>query len=414
MADGYSHYQQANSQRFFLQQRLGSRSSPPRANDTPSPSHSPAPQSPGALNYYQQGTHPGLMMHGSTGGPAHQRFALPNNMGFKMQQQQQQHHQQMDHQMGHVQQGAQNNGGHAVSYQTGNMQNQSYTPQHSVNGNLNNQNAPQHWQDQLTLAQTSRAASSPHHHARSAAAMTRGPIPGTSTNIAQTTTTTGFRKDREPEKKEYRDKSGKVVRQDWTAIDLGGQGLRALAPPIFNYTFLDKLFINNNKITKLPAAIGKLKHLTHLDASGNALTELPPEIGMLTSLKTLLLFDNQLSTLPYEMGTLYQLDMLGIEGNPLHEDLKSIMMKAGTRSLIVHLRENAPGKLSGVSHLNLLLTLDSSRNPRQPRLDSARPQCRTSSGSKQAPSSLLQYPLRQVCHTANVRLHTILGSRMGL
>jgi hypothetical protein len=36
--------------------------------------------------------------------------------------------------------------------------------------------------------------------------------------------------------------------------------------------------------------------------------------------------------------------MLGIEGNPLDENMKSIIMEEGTRALITTLREQADGK----------------------------------------------------------------------
>ncbi len=128
------------------------------------------------------------------------------------------------------------------------------------------------------------------------------------------------------------------------SLDFGGQGLRSISDPLFNYLFLDKLYFNHNKLVHLPAAIGRLKNLTHMDLSSNQLSELPPEIGMLVNLKTLLLFDNNLHSLPYEMGSLYQLETLGIEGNPLEEDLKSEIMQNGTKALITHLRETLPGK----------------------------------------------------------------------
>ena len=72
--------------------------------------------------------------------------------------------------------------------------------------------------------------------------------------------------------------------------------------------------------------------------------DIPPEIGMLVNMKQLLLFDNKINTLPYEMGSMFQLEMLGIEGNPLQEDLKQEIMQNGTKALITHLRENAPGE----------------------------------------------------------------------
>ncbi|CAO3644494.1 unnamed protein product [Mucor hiemalis] len=69
---------------------------------------------------------------------------------------------------------------------------------------------------------------------------------------------------------------------------------------------------------------------------------LPPELGLLTNLRELLLFDNNIVSLPTEFGNLYQLETLGLEGNPIHADLKNILIKEGTQALIISLRENAP------------------------------------------------------------------------
>lgn len=63
---------------------------------------------------------------------------------------------------------------------------------------------------------------------------------------------------------------------------------------------------------------------------------------MLTSLRELYLFDNHLTDLPYELGTLHQLSMLGIEGNPLTNELRSLIQKDGTTALIAYLREACP------------------------------------------------------------------------
>lgn len=129
--------------------------------------------------------------------------------------------------------------------------------------------------------------------------------------------------------------------QTWTALDMGGQSLKVMHPSLLAFTFLTKLYLNHNKISFIPPMIGKLRNLAVLDLSQNELRELPPEIGMLVNLREFLLFDNHLETLPYEMGTLYQLQVLGIEGNPLDENLKSIIVEQGTGELIKFMRESA-------------------------------------------------------------------------
>ncbi len=139
--------------------------------------------------------------------------------------------------------------------------------------------------------------------------------------------------------------TGEIRRQDWDAMDLSGQGLRALSPSLFcHYMFLGKLFIDNNRLTSLHPSLGQLRSLTHLDASNNQLMEVPEEIGMLVNLTSLLLFHNKITTLPNEIGYLFKLEMLGVEGNPLDEDLLEEIVRRGSKALVTHLRENTPGK----------------------------------------------------------------------
>lgn len=127
---------------------------------------------------------------------------------------------------------------------------------------------------------------------------------------------------------------------------MSGQGLRNLALELFRYKFLTELYIASNKLTRLPKQIGELRQLKHLDASYNQISELPPELGMCTYLKQLLLFNNNIQTLPTELGSLHMLEMLGIDGNPLHSDVKQEIVDKGTKNLINWLRESAHRKCS--------------------------------------------------------------------
>ncbi|KAJ5631106.1 uncharacterized protein N7484_011206 [Penicillium longicatenatum] len=191
----------------------------------------------------------------------------------------------------------------------------------------------EHWQQQLQLYAESRNSSSPHYFARIMAQQSKGvQLLASQTDGNENTVDS---------------RTGAPItkpssRQGWNSIDFGGQGLRAISTSLFGYEFLEKIYLNHNKLKALPSAIGQLRKLTHLDLSGNELTELPEEIGMLTNLKKLYLFDNNIRTLPYEMGYLYRLETLGIEGNPLNEVLKSQIMKDGTKALIKYLREEMP------------------------------------------------------------------------
>ena len=133
-------------------------------------------------------------------------------------------------------------------------------------------------------------------------------------------------------------------RQDWNALDFSGQGMRALSPMLFQYDFLSKLFLDHNRLTRLDPIIGQLRKLTHLDISNNQIMELPEEIGMLVNLKELLFFDNNIQTLPAQIGHLFKLEMLGIDGNPLEEDIREVIMHHGTKTLVTQFREDYPRK----------------------------------------------------------------------
>lgn len=195
----------------------------------------------------------------------------------------------------------------------------------------------EHWADQLKLYNESRRAHTamteqhaPHYYARIKAGENR---------VLDSTLQDGEVEDRRPPS----ETDGGIRRQDWHSMDMSGLGLRIVAAPLFSsYAFLNELYLASNKISQLPAAIGQLRQLRHLDISSNHLTDLPPELGMCVYLKNLLVFDNNIRSLPGELGSLYQLEMLGIEGNPLDASIKQEIVERGTKSLIHHLREEAP------------------------------------------------------------------------
>lgn len=283
------------------------------------------------------------------GAPTNRGYGMQMNMTHNFKPQQLHHHQQQHGQQHHHHPQQQDPAhqmhgviGHQHTFSGAGLTSATphFTPGQMQNGTQANapsgaNKASDHWALQLQLAQESRQASSPHYYARVNA----------HTNKGVTSTTVNGQRGENEEERNRASQNTEIRRQDWMSLDIGGQGIRSLSPALFNYTFLDKLYLNYNKLTRISPAVGRLKCLSHLDISNNQLSELPPEIGMLVNLKTLLLFDNNLHSLPHEMGALYQLETLGIEGNPLEEELKHEMMEHGTKALITHLRETAPGKV---------------------------------------------------------------------
>ncbi|KAK3995592.1 glucose-repressible alcohol dehydrogenase transcriptional effector [Cladorrhinum sp. PSN332] len=216
-----------------------------------------------------------------------------------------------------------------------------------------------HWAEELRLHKESQAANTamlegqhPHYFARMKAAENRGIAAGPN-NYPSDSSNDGGEEDR---RRPYALEKNK--RQDWHNLDISGQGLRVLSPALFCYDFLQELYMASNKLSHLPADIGKLRKLRYLDVSFNELTELPPEIGMCTSLKVLLLFENRIHDLPYEIGSLHNLEMLGIVGNPLSSSYKDEIMERGTKSLVNALLEQAPVPASPEPRKSIIIQED--------------------------------------------------------
>lgn len=291
--------------------------------------------------------------HLINGGQNHQRFGA----GMHVPKYQTNHH-------GHHNQVNQHHSAHHQSGQIGHQHNissgtfQSTTPHLATYGHdqLHNgsrdtgvhdelEDGNEHWQEQRRLWEEYGGATESHHRARTVAQQSKGitfggPLGGNNEDMP------------------FDDRVRTMVTphqkgQIWTELDLGGQGLRALAPALFrSYHFLTRLDLGHNALNSLPSTIGQLKNLEFLDISFNNLEDLPEEIGMLTNLKTFLLFGNNLESLPNELGYLYRLETLGVYGNPLSVDpqIKAKMSEGGTKSVITYLRETMPGKYWIYSH----------------------------------------------------------------
>ncbi|KAG2178773.1 hypothetical protein INT43_001619 [Umbelopsis isabellina] len=298
------------------------------SNMVSSPSQSPAPSSPSMVGYH-------IPMYGNSMA----RYPVQMNLAQKLQPQQQPPTSMNHNPLAH----------HSLAAPTGNSPVSSHMDLSTMNSSQ--PNTP-YLARQLSYAQMSRQSASPHHHARTAAALARGtPLSSTVTitdpnNPSKTLSGLGAktRGKRDPYEEGVPAKTNSSnPLQSWSSLDMGGMGLQNLSSTLFNaYEFLTTLYVNHNNLTYLSGAIGNLSNLKVLDASGNKLSSIPPELGLLVQLRELLLFDNNLVTLPTELGALYQLETLGLEGNPIHADLKSLLLKEGSQAVIVSLRENCP------------------------------------------------------------------------
>lgn len=248
--------------------------------------------------------------------------------------------------------------------------NSSYPGQNKVASINVDDPSTMYWQHQVLLCQISRAENIPHFYARQFALnsrKTKNPYAEVKsvTLIDATKTIVTALEEREEQQRAtqasqtpsalMRNKKTEVEddeeqrmiartkgKQLWCHLDLSGQGLSSLLPRLFQYDFLESLYLNNNKLTSIPPIIGRLRGLRVLDLSHNRITEIPPELGMCFKLRYLYLFDNYIKKLPYEFRNLIELLFLGIEGNPIELNIANLILERGTKALIGQFRDMEP------------------------------------------------------------------------
>lgn len=79
----------------------------------------------------------------------------------------------------------------------------------------------------------------------------------------------------------------------------------------------DALRLCDLGLKTIPAQIGCLLDLKHLDLRGNHLTQIPNSICRLKNLETLFLTDNMIVQLPEDLGRLNKLRVVDVQGNLL-------------------------------------------------------------------------------------------------
>jgi hypothetical protein len=146
-----------------------------------------------------------------------------------------------------------------------------------------------------------------------------------------------------------------------TKLDLNSLELKGL-PSIFDkepfILRLERLQLDINKLTSLPAEICLLRNLTHLYLSHNKLSTLPAEIGQLKKLTKLLLTDNQITSLPEQFCQLENLRDLNLPYNQLTSlpgqigQLKNLEDLCLANNYLVSIPEQI-GLLQNLTRLNL-------------------------------------------------------------
>ena len=129
----------------------------------------------------------------------------------------------------------------------------------------------------------------------------------------------GMWPEEEPEYWEYTYKRVTMENGRVVDLDLAGFYLTGAVPAeLGRMSALRHLDLNYNQLTSVPAEIGQLKDVAgEVVAQRQSADEVPAEIGQLTSLKDLSLYGNRLTSVPAEIGQLTSLIALDLEGNQL-------------------------------------------------------------------------------------------------
>ncbi|KAL1538510.1 Phospholipase A I [Salvia divinorum] len=102
-----------------------------------------------------------------------------------------------------------------------------------------------------------------------------------------------------------------------SVVSLCGLGLTALPVEITRLPLLEKLYLDNNKLSVLPPEVGELKHLKVLAVDYNMLVSVPVELRQCAGLLELSLEHNKLVRPILDFRAMSELRVLRLFGNPL-------------------------------------------------------------------------------------------------
>jgi internalin A len=95
--------------------------------------------------------------------------------------------------------------------------------------------------------------------------------------------------------------------------------LTAIPAEVFDFIWLEKLYLTNNRLSEIPDSITRLQNLSYLGLTNNQLSEIPDSITRLQNLSYLDLSNNQLRELTDSIARLQNLSELDLSDNQLRE-----------------------------------------------------------------------------------------------
>jgi internalin A len=148
-----------------------------------------------------------------------------------------------------------------------------------------------------------------------------------------------------------------ALQKNAAKLNLSGLGLTKVPAALGKLRRLQRLDLSHNKLEDLPSALGELQQLQHLDLSHNKLGELPLALGKLEELRYIDLQFNQLETIPAELDKLRQLRVLILHANMLREIPATLGSLRSLRELYLGMNQlcDVPATLGELRHLQILM-----------------------------------------------------------
>ncbi|MBI3423399.1 MAG: leucine-rich repeat domain-containing protein [Acidobacteria bacterium] len=110
-----------------------------------------------------------------------------------------------------------------------------------------------------------------------------------------------------------------AVKQKTTELNLAGLKLTKVPAALGSLRHLRGLYLNSNHLQKVPNELRGFRHLEALDLSVNLLREIPTWLGELRQLQHLVLSGNPIGKIPGSLGKLQELRTLYLSDNELNE-----------------------------------------------------------------------------------------------
>ena len=124
------------------------------------------------------------------------------------------------------------------------------------------------------------------------------------------------------------------------SLNLSHCEIRELPKAIGKQKVLWDLFLQHNRLTRVPIELSNLEELETINLSHNDISELPEEFGDLQSLEKIYISNNPLEFLPKDMENLNDLKYIELPKESLSKDVKKTLKKMWPNAEIEYIENN--------------------------------------------------------------------------